>query len=103
MRKRIFSVMLLAAMFTAAAFAGNPLGVAETVFNRRFIPTLKPQLSYEQIAKMSGVPGEKLAESKEGASKVVNYRWKGGRDSVLTPTSATGAKKRQNLEKNGCK
>lgn len=84
MRKRILFVMLLAAMLASAALAGNPLGVTETVFNRRFIPTLKPQFSYEQIVKMAGTPGEKLAEIKEGASKVANYRWKGGRDSVLT-------------------
>jgi hypothetical protein len=68
----------------ASAFSTNLPGVTETVFNRRFIPTLKPQLSYEQIVKMAGGPGEKLGESKEGASRIVNYRWKGGRDSVLT-------------------
>jgi hypothetical protein len=83
MRKGILSIMLLAAMF-ACAFAGNPLGVTATVFNRRFIPTLKPQFSYEQIVKMAGTPGEKLGESKDASSKILNYRWKGGRDSVLT-------------------
>jgi hypothetical protein len=82
MRKGILPVMLLAAMFTCA-FAGNPPGVTSTIFNRRFIPTLKPQLSYEQLVKMAGASGEKLGESKDASSKVVNYRWKGGRDSVL--------------------
>jgi hypothetical protein len=84
MRNGILPVMLLVAMFTCA-FAGNPPGVTETVFNRRFIPTLKPQLSYEQIVKMAGgVPGEKIGEGKEASSKILRYRWKGGRDSVLT-------------------
>jgi hypothetical protein len=83
MRKGILPVMLLAAVFSFA-FAGNTPGVTETVFNRRFIPTLKPQLSYEQIVKIAGIAGEKIGESKDASSKIVSYRWKGGRDSVLT-------------------
>lgn len=59
-------------------------GITETVFNRRFIPTLKPQMTYEQIAKMAGAPGAKTGEDKKVTPPVVQYRWKGGRDSVLT-------------------
>jgi hypothetical protein len=82
--KRIISLLFLAGMFTYA-IAGNMPGVTETVFNRRFIPTLKLSLSYEQIVKMAGgVPGEKISETKDASVKIVNYRWKGGRNSVLT-------------------
>jgi hypothetical protein len=77
-------VIIFAGAFAHIMAAGQP-GVTETVFNRRFIPTLKPQMTYEQIMKMAGgVPGTKIGEDKKAAPPVIQYRWKGGRDSVLT-------------------
>ncbi len=74
---------LLLCMATLVCFAGQP-GVTETVFNRRFIPTIKPSMTYEQVVKLAGAPGAKTGEDPKGNPPTVQYRWQGGRDSVLT-------------------
>jgi hypothetical protein len=55
-----------------------------TTFNRRFIPTIKPMMSYEQIAALAGAPGVKIEEHGNASPSVLQYRWNGSRDSVLT-------------------
>jgi len=63
---------------------GGEPGVTETIFNRRFIPTIKPMMTYDQIVRIVGVPGIKVGEDPKASPPTVQYRWKGGRDSVLT-------------------
>lgn len=85
--RRLFLVTICAALVAGVCsgiHASGQTGITETVFNRRFIPTLKPAMTYEQVAKMAGVPGARIAEDKKAAGPLVQYRWKGGRDSVLT-------------------
>jgi hypothetical protein len=82
-------IKILWILLTAGSFlpviAGNAPGVTETIFNRRFIPTIKPSLSYEQLTQLAGgIQGEKINESKDGAAKILNYRWHGGKKSILT-------------------
>jgi hypothetical protein len=63
---------------------GNKPGVTATTFNRRFLPTIKPHMTYEEIEKIAGAPGAKVGENKDAAPPMVQYRWNGSKDSVLT-------------------
>jgi hypothetical protein len=62
---------------------GSNPGSTSTIFNRRFIPTIKPQMTYDQIVKLARGPGIKVEEKKHELAPEIQYRWKGGRDSVL--------------------
>ncbi len=64
--------------------AGGQAGVTETIFNRRFLPTIKPGMTYEQVVKLAGAQGLQVGENRKAAPPSVQYRWKGGKDSVLT-------------------
>jgi hypothetical protein len=59
-------------------------GATGTVFNKRMLPSIKPMLTYAQIASLAGAPGAKIIVSKTTSPPIVQYRWKGGKDSVLT-------------------
>jgi hypothetical protein len=59
-------------------------GVTATTFNKRFLPTIKPGMTYEEIVKIAGVPGAKVEENKNASPPTVLYRWNGSKDSVLT-------------------
>jgi|WetSurMetagenome_2_1015567.scaffolds.fasta_scaffold20370_3 hypothetical protein len=63
---------------------GNKQGSANTTFNRRFIPTIKPAMTYEQIAQIAGAPGVKIGENNSASPPEIQYRWNGGKDSILT-------------------
>jgi hypothetical protein len=63
---------------------GDKSGVTATTFNRRFIPAIKPAMTYEQIAKIVGAPGAKIGENRSLSPPTVQYRWNGSRDSILT-------------------
>ncbi|RQW85371.1 MAG: hypothetical protein EHM79_11895 [Geobacter sp.] len=82
-------LLLLTFLATVALFcsqissAADP-GTTGTVFNKRLLPSIKPQLTYEQIAALAGTPGAKINESRKTSPPTVQYRWKGGKDSVLT-------------------
>ncbi len=41
-------------------------------------------LTYAQIVTLAGAPGAKIGESKKSSPPIIQYRWKGGRDSILT-------------------
>ncbi|MHC1698423.1 MAG: hypothetical protein AB9919_10280 [Geobacteraceae bacterium] len=58
-------------------------GTTGTVFNKRLLPSIKPMLTYAQIATLAGAPGAKIAESKKTSPPTIQYRWKGGKDSIL--------------------
>jgi hypothetical protein len=59
-------------------------GTTNTTFNRRFIPTIKPMMTYEEIEKIAGAPGVKIGENKNASPPEVQYRWNGSKDSILT-------------------
>ena len=82
-----FACLVLASV---QILAGGQPGVSETVFNRRFIPTIKPTMTYEQIVNMAGAPGLKVGENNRTSPATVQYRWKGGRDSILTVNFING-------------
>jgi hypothetical protein len=64
--------------------ANKPSATAAATFNRRFIPTIKPEMTYEQIAKIAGAPGIMISENKNASPPTIQYRWNGGKDSILT-------------------
>ena len=49
---------------------------------------IKPMMTYEQIVKLAGAPGLKTGENKKISPPIIQYCWKGGRDSVLTANFA---------------
>lgn len=79
----LLAVTLFIAGFAANAFSAMQPGTSDTVFNRRFIPKLKPMMSYDQIVGMAGNQGAKTGEEKNGAAPIISYRWHGGKKSVL--------------------
>ncbi len=91
MVKRILVLAVTTLMFfTLQAAAGQPAGVTGTVFNKRFIPNIRPMMSYDQIVRITGAQGAKVGESKAGSTSVSSYRWNGGRGSVLNVRLAGG-------------
>lgn len=79
----LLAVTLLIAGFAANAFSAMQPGKTDTVFNRRFIPKIKPMMPYDQIVGMVGNQGAKTREEKSGAATITSYRWNGGKKSVL--------------------
>ncbi len=76
-------VALLGFAYMQMCISGQP-GVTDTTFNRRFIPSIKPMMTYDQLVKLVGTPGVKVGDDRNSAPPTVQYRWRGGRDSVLT-------------------
>jgi len=66
-----------------SAWAATP-GSAEIRFNRKFVPSIKPSMTYEQVVKLVGVEGVKVAEDRSSSPPVVSYGWNGGKKSSLT-------------------
>jgi hypothetical protein len=58
--------------------------VTDTRFNRKFLPTLKPMMTYQKIAGIVGAPGVRVGEDRKSSPPIVQYRWNGGKGSVLT-------------------
>jgi hypothetical protein len=86
MKKRLMQLACAALLLFAFAqlSAGAQPGVSDTRFNRRFLPTIKPMMTYEQIVKIVGAPGVKVGENRKTNPPTVQYRWNGGKGSVLT-------------------
>lgn len=74
---------LTALMCSQLVSAAEP-GTTGTVFNKRLLPSIKPMMTYAQITTLAGAPGVKIAESRKTTPPTVQYRWKGGKDSLLT-------------------
>jgi hypothetical protein len=83
--KKLFLLAFFTVVFLGCnqqSSATDP-GTTSTVFNKRLMPNIKPMLAYAQIATLAGAPGVKIGESKKTSPPTVQYRWKGGKDSVL--------------------
>ncbi|MDD2320850.1 MAG: hypothetical protein PHO83_12460 [Geobacteraceae bacterium] len=65
------------------SFAVEP-GTTDTVFNKRLIAKIKPMLTYGQVVALAGAPGVKIGQSAKTKPATVQYRWNGGKRSVLT-------------------
>ena len=87
MKKTAAAISLSLVMVSAPLISAAQQGVTATVFNKRFIPTIKPMMSYDQLVKVIGAPGVKVAADKGGT---VSYRWNGGKKSVLNVRVAAG-------------
>jgi hypothetical protein len=77
-------VLLACSYMQLSCNTGGKPESANATFNRRFIPTIKPMMTYEEIAKIAGAPGVKIGENKNASPPEVQYRWNGGKDSILT-------------------
>jgi len=85
--KKAADVSLALALVSAQLVSAAQPGITTTVFNRRFIPTIKPMMTYDQLARIVGVPGARVAADKGGT---LNYRWSGGKGSALNVRVAGG-------------
>ena len=85
---KIIGCLALLMAATAQVSVGAQAGVTETVFNRRFIPTIRPGMTYEQVMNLAGGPGLKTGENKKTTPATIQYRRKGGRGSILTANFA---------------
>lgn len=79
----VVCAILLAGPLSCPGTSGQD-GITETVFNRRFIPTLKPGISYAQVVKLAGGAGARIGEAAKAPADFLEYRWKGGRNSALS-------------------
>ena len=85
MRTPIPCMLLLACFLAQISCAGGGReGSSKAIFNRRFILTIKPMMTYDEIVKIAGSKGAKIGENREAFPPAVEYRWNGERDSVLT-------------------
>lgn len=86
MKKRLlqFAFAVLITFASTHLLAGPQAGVTDTRFNRRFLPTIKPMMTYEQIVRIVGAPGVKVGEIGKTIPPTVQYRWNGGKGSALT-------------------
>lgn len=85
MKKILVLIILASIPFICARslFAAEP-GVTGTVFNKRFLPSIKPRMTYAQVVTLAGAPGEKIGESAKTRPPTVQYRWRGGKRTILT-------------------
>lgn len=86
----LLTVALLIVGFSANAFSAAQPGMTSTVFNRRFIPKIKPMMPYDQIVRMVGSQGAKTGEGKQTTAPIISYRWNGGKKSVLNVRVSSG-------------
>ncbi len=85
MAKRMFVISVMMLMFLSSlAMAARQAGVTDTVFNKRFIPNVRPMMTYDQVVRLTGAAGARVGMSKTGSAAVTSYRWNGGKGSVLT-------------------
>ncbi len=85
----VIALLLVCCLIPARLVTAAHPGVAGTVFNKRFIPEIKPMMTYGQMVKIIGAPGLKVGEER-GVASVVRYRWNGGKGSVLNLTVSAG-------------
>ena len=90
MKRRLFIAVMMLMFVSSQAMAGQQPGVTSTVFNKRFIPNIKPMMSYDQIARITGAQGARVGEIKAGSTTVLSYRWNGGKGSILNVRIAGG-------------
>jgi hypothetical protein len=83
MQISLVALMTCLGMAVSCKKATDP-GIAAATFNKRFLPTIQPGMTYEQIAKIAGSRGEIISEDKNASPPIVQYRWNGGKNSVLT-------------------
>ncbi len=84
------AVLLVFSLASSQMLWGAQPGVTSTVFNKRFIPRIKPMMSYEQVVKIAGAPGARAADGKGASPRIVRYQWTGGKGSVLRAGFAAG-------------
>jgi hypothetical protein len=85
MKKFLFLMIVAIIPFfcTQTSCAAEP-GTTDTVFNKRLMPKIKPMMTYGQVITLAGAPGVKIGESAKTKPATVQYRWNGGKKSVLT-------------------
>ncbi len=86
----LFALWAILLCVSTPAISAKQPGTTDTVFNRRFIHRLKPMMPYDQLARMIGAQGRKVAEDKRSSPPKIVYHWDGGRKSALDIRVAAG-------------
>ncbi len=55
----------------------------ETVFNKRFMPKVKPMMTYDELEKTIGKPGTVVKDADSSSPQIIHYHWDGGKRSAL--------------------
>jgi hypothetical protein len=79
-----WAVLIACILMPISCKKGEEPGATSTTFNKRLLPTIKPAMTYEQIAEIAGAPGVRINENKTTSPPIVQYRWSGAKDSILT-------------------
>ena len=92
MKKRSYGLILLVviciiSMLTACSKHQES---TETVFNKRFIPKIKPMMQYEQLVKIIGKPGAVVKDANSTSTQIIHYHWDGGKRSALDAMVESG-------------
>jgi|AMWB02.1.fsa_nt_gi hypothetical protein len=82
-------VLSLAFVSTIPAPAAQP-GRTDTVFNRRFLPKIKPMMAYEHLVRIIGTQGELVGNRNVKSATVVEYSWNGRKKSTLRVQFSNG-------------
>ncbi len=82
-------VLSLAFLSTAPTPAAQP-GKTDTVFNRRFLPKVKPMMAYEHLVRIIGTQGELVGNRNAKSETVVAYSWNGRKKSSLRVLLSNG-------------
>jgi hypothetical protein len=90
MKKMMAALLIACCLALSLPVCGAQPGTTGTVFNKRFMPSIKPSMTYEQLVKIVGTPGAQLGQEKRGQSTIARYRWNGGKDSKLEVRVSNG-------------
>ncbi len=79
-------IILTFCLISSHTAVGAEAGKTETVFNKRFMPKIRPMMPYEQLTGITGVPGD----VRETSPKFTRYHWNGKKRSALDAVFVSG-------------
>ncbi len=83
-------IILMFCLVSAHAAVGSEAGKTDTVFNKRFIPKIRPMMPYEQLTGIIGAPGAVVRDARGTSAHYVRYRWYGKKRSTLDTVFVSG-------------
>jgi hypothetical protein len=87
--KNLLIILILCLISLLAACNKQPENT-ETVFNKRFIPKIKPMMQYEQLVKIIGKAGAVVKDANSTSPQIIHYHWDGGKSSTLDAMVESG-------------
>jgi hypothetical protein len=85
-----FLVVSSLAFVSPAPTPAAQTGKTDTVFNRRFLPKVKPLMPYEHLVRIIGTQGELVGSRNVKSETFVVYSWNGRKKSSLRVMVSNG-------------